>query len=214
MPTPAWPHCLHRQPWDQKRRLHNLGRDSGLEWRHNNVEDKQENNFTNRMQAAKKKKRYNRVKNLGEHLRPKSVAAAPQPPEPDIDIVDMLVRSAEKKLNENQWLANEFKSERKKNKPKNETVVVAQKQRGPISFIYGYEDDDDDSSLYIAIIAVVESERGNGAGKMLLQRFEDLAKKKKMERVTLSVVDENRAKNLYHRMGFRATGYPARFGKG
>lgn len=110
------------------------------------------------------------------------------------------MRSAENKLNENQWLANEFKSERKKNKPKKETVAVAQKQQTPIGFIYGYEDDDDDRALYIAIIAVVEKERGKGAGKMLLQQFEDLAKKKGMERVTLSVTDDNRAINLYHRV--------------
>lgn len=44
------------------------------------MENNQENNFTNRMQAAKKKKKYGKVKNLGAHYRSRAVVAAPEPP--------------------------------------------------------------------------------------------------------------------------------------
>lgn len=47
------------------------------------------NSFTKKMLEAKNKKKMNKVQNLGEFYKPKSIAVDPKPPEPNIDIVEI-----------------------------------------------------------------------------------------------------------------------------
>lgn len=101
-----------------------------------------------------------------------------------------------------------------KNTNENEAVVIAEKDQRPTRFIYGYTDDDDDSAIYMAIIVVEEAYRGREVGKVLVGRFEDLARGRKFPKITLTVADGNKAITLYSRLSYEKTDFPSRFANG
>jgi len=57
--------------------------------------------------------------------------------------------------------------------------------------------------LYIEFLAVHSSARGRGVGGLMLQRADEIARERGLDRVTLEVIDTNpRARALYERSGF------------
>lgn len=53
------------------------------------------------------------------------------------------------------------------------------------------------------VIAVVAGHRGRGIGRMLMERIADKAKQEGLQRIALSVNDDNPARRLYEAVGYR-----------
>lgn len=88
-------------------------------------------------------------------------------------------------------------------------AFLAKQNKVNAGLIAGYQDPDQEDAMFISIVVVKERFKGSGIGRMLIEKFEDWARKRGYTKVTLVVADDNadKAVNFFERVGYSRSEY-------